>query len=46
MILPAFSWPEQTGTGSARWLAAMTDSSFSNILGTWDSFDFQWQEKD
>ena len=42
-VLPEFRWPAGVGSASGIcWLAAMTNSGMSDIIGTMGSFTFGW----
>ena len=38
-----FQWPESGTTGSAAFLALMTDEAFTQALGAWDIAAFSWE---
>ncbi|MCD4654744.1 hypothetical protein K8T06_12530 [bacterium] len=42
-VIEEFSWPDNTGTGTARFWAALTDQSIIRILGNYDVKDFGWE---
>ena len=42
-VIEEFSWPDNTGTGTARFWAALTDQSIIRILGNYDVIDFGWE---
>ena len=42
-VLPTFAWPAGTGTVSGIYFyAGMTDPAMTELLGTFDSFEFGW----
>jgi hypothetical protein len=42
-ILKPFDWPDNAGTGNARFWGALTNSDMTRILGQYDVRDFAWE---
>ncbi|HPQ39476.1 MAG TPA: hypothetical protein PLV45_03810 [bacterium] len=44
-VLPPFTWPAGAGSASGiRFYAGMTDPGIQELIGRFDSFDFEWHE--
>jgi len=44
-VIEEFIWPSGTGSASGIiWIAALTNPEISEIFGTWDSWDFGWED--
>ncbi|MBN1355090.1 hypothetical protein JXA40_02355 [bacterium] len=44
-VIPAFTWPEGSGTASGiLWYAAMTDPAITRLFGEMDTWEFGWSE--
>jgi hypothetical protein len=43
ILLDSFPWPDNTGSGTARFYGALTDQDITRILGNFDMRDVSWE---